>query len=71
MSQISHPKQLEPLAQGAYISIVNWAEVLSKVADIGENPQALAQRLKDEGLLGNSREILNNVIVETIFSGNR
>jgi PIN domain nuclease of toxin-antitoxin system len=67
MSQISHPKQLEPLAQGAYISIVNWAEVLSKVADIEENPQALAQRLKDEGLLGNSREILNNVIVETIF----
>jgi ribonuclease VapC len=47
------------LAQSSYISIVNWAEVLSKVADLGENPQLFARRLKDEGLLGNSREILS------------
>lgn len=47
------------LTQGAYISIVNWAEVLSKVTELGEDPQAFAQRLKDEGILGNSLEIIS------------
>lgn len=47
------------LTQGAYISIVNWAEVLSKVTELGEAPQAFAQRLKDEGILGNSLEIIS------------
>ena len=47
------------LTQGAYVSIVNWAEVLSKVTELGEDPQAFAQRLKDEGLLGNSLEIIS------------
>lgn len=47
------------LTQGAYISIVNWAEVLSKVTELGEDPQAFAQRLKDEGILGNSIEIVS------------
>jgi PIN domain nuclease of toxin-antitoxin system len=46
------------LTQGAYISIVNWAEVLSKVADLGEDPEALSQRLENEGILRNSLEIL-------------
>jgi PIN domain nuclease of toxin-antitoxin system len=46
------------LTQGAYISIVNWTEVLSKVADFGEDPEALSQRLENEGILRNSLEIL-------------
>ncbi len=46
------------LTQGAYISIVNWTEVLSKVADLGEDPEALSQRLENEGILRNSLEIL-------------
>lgn len=54
------------LAQGAYISIVNWAEVLSKVADMGEDPQVLAQRIKDEGILGNSLEIISLSEVDAI-----
>ncbi|HEY9873531.1 MAG TPA: type II toxin-antitoxin system VapC family toxin [Candidatus Obscuribacterales bacterium] len=46
------------LIEGTYISIVNWAEVLSKVADIGEDPEALALQLENEGLLGNNLQIL-------------
>ena len=46
------------LTQRACISVVNWAEVLSKVADVGEDPEALALHLKNEGLLGNSLEII-------------
>jgi PIN domain nuclease of toxin-antitoxin system len=46
------------VTQGAYISIVNWTEVLSKVADLGEDPEALSQRLENEGILRNSLEIL-------------
>jgi len=40
------------LAHGAAISAVNWAEVLSKFSDLGEDPDALADRLGREGLLG-------------------
>ncbi|NET89535.1 MAG: type II toxin-antitoxin system VapC family toxin [Kamptonema sp. SIO1D9] len=46
------------LFDGAYMSIINWAEVLTKVADIGEDPQRFVQQLEDEGLLNNSLEIL-------------
>lgn len=46
------------LTQRACISVVNWAEVLSKVADVGEDPEALALHLENEGLLGNSLEII-------------
>lgn len=42
------------LTQRACISIINWAEVLSKVADVGEDPEALAHK----GLLGNNLEII-------------
>jgi ribonuclease VapC len=34
------------LLQGAFISVINWAEVLSKVADLGNDPQALVQSLE-------------------------
>ena len=42
----------EALGEGAAISAINWAEVLSKLADRGENPDAVSRRLSDQGLLG-------------------
>jgi PIN domain nuclease of toxin-antitoxin system len=40
------------LTGGVVISAVNWAEVLSKVADEGEDPERLATELSSGGLLG-------------------
>jgi len=37
---------------GAAISAVNWAEVLSKLAERGEDPDLAAQELKRAGFLG-------------------
>jgi PIN domain nuclease of toxin-antitoxin system len=42
----------EALAQGGYISAVNWAEVLSKAADVGIPPGELTADLTTGGLLG-------------------
>lgn len=39
------------LAEGAVISTVNLAEVLSKRAEAGDDPEALARRMIDSGLL--------------------
>jgi len=36
----------------AAISAVNWAEVLAKLADLGEDPDSAASRLFAEGLAG-------------------
>ena len=46
------------LIDGCYISIINWVEVLSKVVDLGESPEEIIKRLRDEGLLENSLEII-------------
>lgn len=46
------------LIDGCYISIINWVEVLSKVVDLGESPDEIIKRLRDEGLLENSLEII-------------
>lgn len=35
------------LIDGCYISIINWAEVLSKIVDLGENPADIIKQLKD------------------------
>jgi len=48
----------EALGDGAVMSAANWAEVLSKVADLGEDPEALEARLVGEGLLGSALEIV-------------
>jgi PIN domain nuclease of toxin-antitoxin system len=40
------------LSEGAAISAVNWAEVLSKLADLGEAPDAVAQKIYSEGWVG-------------------
>ncbi len=47
----------EAIATGAAISAANWAEVLSKVADEGEDPEMVAQRLETEGIIGGSLEV--------------
>lgn len=41
------------IAEGACISAANVAEVLSKRADAGDDPRALARTLVGSGLLGN------------------
>jgi PIN domain nuclease of toxin-antitoxin system len=48
----------EAVGDGAVMSAANWAEVLSKVADLGEDPEALEARLVGEGLLGSALEIV-------------
>jgi ribonuclease VapC len=41
----------DAIAEGAAISTVNLSEVLSRVADRGEDPVRLAQQMADRGLL--------------------
>lgn len=58
--------QLEPgadavrdaLAAGCSMSAVNWAEVLSKVAELGKSGSELERELKKRGLLGQCLEIV-------------
>lgn len=45
---------VDAIADGAIISVVNWAEVLSKVAADGDNPRDVASRL---GVTGNEAVI--------------
>jgi hypothetical protein len=40
------------MAGGAAISIVNWIEVLSKIAQRGEDPELAAAEMKGAGLIG-------------------
>ena len=47
----------EALATGARMSAVNWAEVLSKVADSGENPDKFSKLMRDQGILGGALTI--------------
>ena len=48
---------VEALMAGAVISAVNWAETLSKLADLGKDPRELAVALEATGLLGPSLQI--------------
>lgn len=45
------------IAQGIFISSVNWAEVLTKVVDLGAEPNALIMNLQSQGLLGSGIKI--------------
>jgi PIN domain nuclease of toxin-antitoxin system len=38
---------IEAIADGAAISVVNWAEVLSKAADDGDDPKQVAERIQE------------------------
>ena len=40
------------LAAGAVINIVNYAEVLSRLNDAGEDPETANRRLSEQGLIG-------------------
>jgi PIN domain nuclease of toxin-antitoxin system len=40
------------MAEGAAISVVNWVEVLSKLAERGEDPELAAVEMKGAGLIG-------------------
>jgi ribonuclease VapC len=49
---------VESLAQGVAISAVNWAEVLTKLSDIGLDAEGIASELTTGGLVGGSLQIL-------------
>jgi len=42
----------QAMADGAAISVVNWMEVLSKIAERGEDPELAAAEMKGAGLIG-------------------
>jgi ribonuclease VapC len=44
------------LTQGAAMSAVNWAEVLSKVAEV-DQPQTLVEAMRNQGILGQQLQI--------------
>lgn len=46
----------QAMADGAAISVVNWIEVLSKIAERGEDPELAAAEMKGAGLIG---EVVN------------
>lgn len=48
----------EALGVGARVSIVNWAEILSKVAEKGGEPGILEDRLERSGILGQVLEVV-------------
>ena len=45
------------MVEGAAISAANYAEVLSKAAEEGEDPDRLAERLESEGVIGGGVEV--------------
>jgi ribonuclease VapC len=44
----------QALEEGATVSAVNWAEVLSKIAERGQAPEDTIRALADAGILGES-----------------
>lgn len=46
------------LAQGAVISVINWIEVLSKIAEVGGEPEGLISQLSDHGIIRTCLEIV-------------
>ena len=48
----------QALDAGAVISAVNWAEVLTKTAEVGQDPDLLASQLHRDGLLGDALQII-------------
>lgn len=47
----------QAMADGAAINIVNWTEVLSKLAERGEDPELAAAEMKGAGLIGGAVSI--------------
>ena len=48
----------EALSSGARVGAVNWAEVLSKVAEKGGDPGLLEDRLERSGVLGQALRVM-------------
>lgn len=48
----------DAIAQSASISAANWAETLSKVAELGSPPSRLAADLEEQGLLHGLLEVV-------------
>jgi ribonuclease VapC len=48
----------DAVAETAAISAANWAETLSKVAEIGHSPTEVAADLQEQGLLGGLLEVV-------------
>ena len=48
----------DAVAETAAISAANWAETLSKLADIGRDPEAVAADLEEQGLLPGLVEVV-------------
>ncbi|MBI3972544.1 MAG: type II toxin-antitoxin system VapC family toxin [Chloroflexi bacterium] len=46
------------LAVGAVVTIANYAEVLSRLGDAGEEPATAHRRLQDQGLIGGLLEVV-------------
>ena len=46
------------LAVGAIINVVNYAEVLSRLGDAGEEPATAHRRLREQGLVGGLLEVV-------------
>jgi len=44
----------EALGKVAVMNVVNWAEVLTKLADLGQNPDEVRLRLVKQGVLGSA-----------------
>ena len=48
----------EAFIDGAFMSALNWAEVLTKFAEEGQNPEELVGRLEAQGILGGAVEVV-------------
>ena len=48
----------DALADVSVVSAANWAEVLSKFSDEGEDPDAIAEGVESEGALFSGLEVL-------------
>jgi ribonuclease VapC len=56
----------DAIADGAAISTANLAEVLSRAADRGADPQRLARQLTERGLLAGAIEVEPLVAADTV-----
>jgi ribonuclease VapC len=52
LGETGAPVVTQAIARTCVIGAANWAEVLSKLADIGQNPDAVTARLTQQGILG-------------------
>jgi len=49
----------DALRNRAAVAAVNWAEFLTKAAETGDLPEAVAKRLRASGVLGNLLEVVS------------